>query len=328
MRRREFIAGLAGAAALPLTAAAQQPKVPVVGLLSGASFEGPYTAAVAAIRRGLQETGLVEGQGLAIEYRSADGRYERLPDLATDLVRSQVAVIVAVEASTPALADTAAALSIPVVFAMGSDAVEVGVVNGLNRPEVSAGGSHSAAAGHASERLELLLELRPGARLVGYLDNSRLSATFETNVENITAAARLKDKELVVFDAGTEQEVEIAFTQMALRRVRALVVSADPFLISRQQQIIALSAQSALPTIYAARGAVLLGGLMSYGVLTNEMYRAAGIYAGRILQGATPADLPILLPTRFELVINSRTARTLRITVPRRLLIRADEIID
>jgi len=164
--------------------------------------------------------------------------------------------------------------------------------------------------------------------LVGYLDNSRLSGTFETNVENITAAARLKDKELVVFDAGTEQEVEIAFTQMALRRVRALVVSADPFLISRQQQIIALSAQSTLPTIYAARGAVLLGGLMSYGVLTNEMYRAAGIYAGRILQGATPADLPILLPTRFELVINSRTARTLRITVPRRLLIRADEIID
>jgi len=328
MRRREFIAGLAGAAALPLTAPAQQPKMPVVGLLSGASFEGPYTAALAAIRQGLQETGLVEGQGLAIEYRSADGRYERLPDLATDLVRSQVAVIVAVEASTPALADTAAALSIPVVFAMGSDAVEVGVVNGLNRPEVSAGGSHSAAAGHASERLELLLELRPGARLVGYLDNSRLSGTFETNVENITAAARLKDKELVVFDAGTEQEVEIAFTQMALRRVRALVVSADPFLISRQQQIIALSAQSTLPTIYAARGAVLLGGLMSYGVLTNEMYRAAGIYAGRILQGATPADLPILLPTRFELVINSRTARTLRITVPRRLLIRADEIID
>ena len=327
MRRREFIAGLAGAAALPLTARAQQPKVPVVGLLGGASFEGPYTAAVAAIRQGLQETGLVEGLGLAIEYRSANGRYERLPDLATDLVRREVAVIVAVGASTPALADTAAALSIPVVFAMGSDAVEVGVVNGLNRSEVSAGGSHSAA-GHASERLELLLELRPGARLVGYLDNSRLSANFETNVENITAAASLKGKELVVFDAGTEQEVEIAFTQMALRRVRALVVSPDPFLISRQQQIIALSAQSALPTIYAARGAVLLGGLMSYGVLTNEMYRAAGIYAGRILQGAAPAELPILLPTRFELVINSRTARTLRITVPRRLLIRADEIID
>jgi putative ABC transport system substrate-binding protein len=328
MRRREFIAGLAGAAAWPLAARAQPTKVPVVGLLGGVSFEGPYAAAVAAIRQGLQEAGLVEGQNLAIEYRTADGRYERVPDLAADLVRSHVAVIVAIGASTPALADKAAAVSIPIVFAMGADAVEVGVVNSLSRPEVSAAGSHFAAAGHASERLELLLELRPGARLVGYLDNSRLSATFETNVESITAAAGLKGKELVVFDAGTEHEVETAFAQMALQRVRALVVSADPFLTSRQEQIIALSAQSALPTIYAARGAGALGGLMSYGLRTNEMYRAAGIYAGRILQAAAPTDLPILLPARFELVINSRTARALRITVPRRLLIRADEVID
>jgi putative ABC transport system substrate-binding protein len=326
MRRREFIAGLTGAAAWPLAARAQQPKVPVVGLLNGVSFEGPYAAPVAAIRQGLQETGFVEGQNLAIEYRAADGQYERLPDLTTDLVRSQAAVIVAIGASMPELAVKAAASTIPIVFAMGSDAVEVGVVNSLDRPEASATGI-SDVAGPASKRLELMLELRPGARLVGYLDNSRLSGAFETKVENVTAAARINGKELVVFDAGTEQEVETAFTQMALQRVRVLVVAPDPFLTTRQEQIIALAAESRLPTIYATRGAVVLGGLMSYGVLTADMYRLAGIYAGRILKGATPAELPVMLPTRFEFVINNRTATAQRITIPRRLLIRADEII-
>lgn len=327
MRRREFIAGLTGAAAWPLAAPAQQPKTPVIGLLNAVSFEGPYAVPVAAIRQGLQETGFVEGQNLAIEYRTADGQYERLPDLAADLVRSQVTVIVAIGVSTPALAAKAAALPTPVVFATGADAVEVGVVSSLNRPEAGLVGI-SAAAGHASERLELLLELRPGVRLVGYLDNSRLSEAFDANVENITTAAGSRGRELAVFDAGTEQEVETAFTRMALQRVRALVVGPDPFLVTRQEQIIALAGLSALPAIYAARGAVVLGGLMSYGVLTNDMYRLAGIYAGRILNGATPTELPAMLPTRFELVINNRTARALRITVPRRLLIRADEIID
>jgi putative ABC transport system substrate-binding protein len=171
--------------------------------------------------------------------------------------------------------------------------------------------------------------MRPGATSrVGYLDNSRLSGAFETNVENVTAAAGIKGRELAVFDASTEQDIETAFTQMALQRVRSLVVSPDPFLITRQEQIIALAVQSAMPTIYATRGAVTLGGLMSYGVLTNDMYRVAGIYAGRILQGATPAELPVVLPTRFELVINKTTAKALRIAVPVRLLARADEIID
>jgi putative ABC transport system substrate-binding protein len=329
MRRREFIAGLTVAAAWPLAARPQQPKVPVVGLLNGVSFEGPYAVPVAAIRQGLQETGFVEGRNLAIEYRTADGQYDRLLELATDLVRSQVAVIVAIGASTPALAAAKAAGStIPIVFANGSDAVEVGLVKSLNRPQGHMTDTSFATAGLASKRLELLLELRPGARLIGYLDNSRLSGAFETNVENVTTAARIKGRELVVFDASTEQDVETAFTQMALQRVRALVVSPDPFLTTRQEQIIALAAQSALPTIYAARGAVVLGGLMSYGVLTNDMYRLAGIYAGRILKGATTAESPVVLPTRFEWVINNRTARALRITVPRRLLIRADEIID
>jgi putative ABC transport system substrate-binding protein len=327
MRRREFIAGLTSAVAWPQVARAQQPKMPVVGLLNGASFEGPYAVPVAAIRQGLEETGFVEGRNLAIEYRAADGQYERLPELATDLVRGQATVIVAIGASISELAAKAAASTVPIIFAMGSDAVEVGVIDSLNRPEANVTGT-SAIAGTASKRLELLLEVRPRISLVGYLDNSRWSGTFETNVENVTTAARIKGRELVVFDAGTEREIETAFTRMALQRVRALVVSPDPFLTSRQEQIIALAAQSALPTIYATRGAVVLGGLMSYGILTDDMYRVAGIYAGRILKGATPAKLPVALPARFELVINNRTAKALRITVPRRLLIRADEIID
>ncbi len=235
MRRREFIAGLTIVAAWPLAARPQQPKAPVVGLLNGVSFEGPYAVPVAAIRQGLQETGFVEGQNLAIEYRTADGQYDRLLELATDLVRSQAAVIVAIGASTPALAAAkAAASTIPIVFANGSDAVEVGLVKSLNRPEGNVTDSSFATAGLASKRLELLLELRPGARLIGYLDNSRSSGAFETNVENVTTAARIKGRELVAFDAGTEQEVETAFTQMALQRVRALVVSPDPFLTTRQ----------------------------------------------------------------------------------------------
>ena len=325
MRRREFIAGLTGAAVWPLAARAQQTKVPVVGLLNGVSFDGPYVGAVTSIRRGLRETGLIEGQDFAIEYRAADGRYERLPDLAADLARSQVAVIIAIGASARALAD--AASSTPIVFAMGSDALEVGVLNGLNRPQANMAGTNVASAAPASERLGLLLELRPGAPLAGYLDNSRLSGTFEANVENVMTAARMRGRELVVFDAGTDQEIETAFTQMALQRVRALMVSPDPFLTARQEQIIAFAAQTRLATIYPTRGAVMLGGLMSYGAASNDMYRAAGIYAARILKGATPVELPIMLPTRFELVINNRTATALRIPVPRRLLARADEII-
>jgi putative ABC transport system substrate-binding protein len=202
------------------------------------------------------------------------------------------------------------------------------LVKSLDGPEGNATGSGLATAGLASKRLELLLELVRRANLVGYLDNSRSSEAFEGNVADVTAAAGDKGRELVVFDAGTEQEIETAFTDMALQRVRALVVSPDPFLTARQEQIIALAARSEMPAIYTARGAVVLGGLMSYGLLANDMYRLAGIYAGGILKGATPAGSPVVLPARFELVINNSTAKTLRIAVPRRLLIRADEIID
>jgi putative tryptophan/tyrosine transport system substrate-binding protein len=327
MRRRDFIAGIGGAAALPLVARAQQPT-PTVGLLNGVSYEGPYAAPVVGIRQGLQEAGFVEGQNLAIEYRTAGGEYERLPDLAADLVRRQAAVIIAIGAPRVALAATAAASTVPIVFATGSDAVEVGVVDSLNRPEANAAGASLATAEPAAMRLELMLDLRPGASsLVGYLDNSRASEAFEANVENVTEAARIKGRELAVFDAGTEREVEAAFIGMALRRIRALVVAADAFLITRQEQIIELAAEQRLPTIYATRGAVLHGGLMSYGALTNDMYRAAGVYAGRILNSATSAALPVMPPARFEFLINKTTANELRITVPKQLLARADEIV-
>jgi putative ABC transport system substrate-binding protein len=321
MRRRDFIAGLTSTAVLPLAARSQQPNLPVLGLLNGASFEGPYAGPVAAIRRGLEEAGFVEGRNLALEYRSADGRYERLPELASDLIRSQVAAIVAIGGVTTELAAKADSSTIPILFAGGSDAVEVGLVNRLDRPQAT------SAAAPASRRLELMLELRRGTALIAYLDNSRLAAAFNANVESVMEAARNRGRDLLVLDAGSEAAVETAFTRMALQRVRGLVVGPDPFLISRQRQIIELAAETGLAAIYATRGAAVLGGLMSYGVLTDDMYRLAGIYAGRILNGEAPADSPVALPTRFELVINRRTADALRIAVPRQLLVRADEII-
>lgn len=312
--------------------------MPVLGLLNGASFEGPYGVPVAAIRRGLEEAGFIEGRNLVIEYRAADGRYERLSELASDLIRHPVAAIVAIGGAAAERAAGVAPSTIPIVFADGSDAVEVGVVNRLERPQAAPtlpspatgagkGGGMDAAAGPASRRLELMLQLRPGAALIAYLDNSRLSAAFNANVENVTAAARTRGKEVLVLDVGSESDVETAFTRMALQRARGLIVGPDPFLISRQQQIIELAAAIGLPAIYATRGAAVLGGLMSYGVLTDDMYRLAGIYAGRILKGEAPAESPLALPTRFELVINRRTAQALRINLPRQLLVRADEII-
>ena len=260
MRRREFIAGLGStAAAWPLAARAQQPKMPLVGLLNGASFEGPYAAPVAAIRQGLRETGFVEGQNLAIEYR------QRLPQLATDLFRRQVAVIVAIGASTPALAATAATSAVPIVFATGSDAIQVGLVDSLTRPEANLTGASFATTELASKRLELLLELRSGARLIGYLDNSRSSGVFETNVESLTTAASIKGRELVVFDAATEEEVETAFTKHG---------AAPRSCACRQSRCFpehsAGADRCAGGAVYATRGAVVLGGLMSYGFSTGQ----------------------------------------------------------
>jgi len=328
MRRRNFIAGLGGAAAWPLAVRAQQSAArPVIGLLNGVSFD-TYPGSMVAIRQGLREAGFVEGQNLTIEYRTANGRADQLPELAADLVRRQVAVIIAIGAGAPAQAAKAATATIPIVFANGGDAVESGLVKSLNRPEANVTGMSFATAQLAPKRLELLCEMVLDADVIGYLDNSRLTVSAESNFKGLAAAARALGRKVVSFDSSTDAEIVAAFAGIAEQRVRALVISADAFLISRRVLIIALAEQQGLPTIHATRDEVALGGLMSYGPIVNDMYRQAGVYAGRILNGAKPEELPVLLPTRFELVINNRAAKKLGIEIPLPMLIRADAVIE
>jgi putative tryptophan/tyrosine transport system substrate-binding protein len=322
MKRREFIAGLGGTVAWPLAAPAQQAKMPVIGLLNGVTSEA-YASWIAAIRRGLQDAGFVEGRNLSIEVRAADGQYKRLPALAADLVHRRVAVIIAIGGPRAGLTAKAATSTIPIVFAIGSDAVEIGLIKSLNRPEANVTGASIASGPLAPKRLELILEMVPQATLIGFLDNQ---SPFER--KNIATAAQTKGRQLVPFGASTEQEIDAAFADMPRRRIDALVVGADAFLFTHQEQIISLAARHGLPTIYSYRAYVVAGGLMSYGVIVEDMYRQAGRYAGRILKGEKPADLPVLLPTKFEFVINLKTAKALSLTIPPNLLALADEVIE
>jgi putative ABC transport system substrate-binding protein len=325
VRRRDFITLLGGAAAWPLAAQAQQPAMPVIGLLNGVSFEGAFAPAVASIREGLAETGFVEGKNLKIEYRSADGRAERLPALAADLVRLRVSVIVAFGGSASARIAKAATSTIPIVFSMGGDALDLGLVKSLSRPEANVTGMSFAASQLAPKRLELLRDLVPQANLIGYLDN--LATASERVRKDLAAAAGSIGRQIVVFDAGTEQEIDAAFAKMAQQRLGALVVSADAFLNTRREQIVALAARHALPAAYSAQGFATLGGLVSY-TFTDDMPRQAGVYAGRILEGAKISDLPVMFPTKFKLTINLKTAKTLGLTVTREFLLVADEVIE
>jgi putative tryptophan/tyrosine transport system substrate-binding protein len=329
MKRREFITLLGGSAvaACPLVARAQQPAMPVIGLLNGVSFND-FADQVAAFRQGLKDTGFVEGQNVTIEYRSADGRAERLPALAADLVRRQVAVIVAIGTPTPAQAAKAVTSTIPIVFAMGGDAIDYGLVTSLNRPEANVTGMSFATAQLASKRLELLRELVPQVTLIGYLVNSRLSPSTEPVTRDLVAAALTIGRKIVVLEASTEQEIDTAFATMMQLHVGALVVSPDAFLYSRRNKVVALAARHAVPAIYALREYAATGGLMSYGAVISDMYRQAGIYTGRILKGEKPADLPVQEPTRFELVIHLRTAKALGLEIPPKLLALADEVIE
>jgi putative tryptophan/tyrosine transport system substrate-binding protein len=322
MKRREFIAGLGGAAAWPVAARAQQRPMLVIGLLNGVTSEA-YASWIAAIRRGLQDAGFVEGRNLSIEVRAADGQYERLPALAADLVHRQVAMIIAIGGPRAALTAKAATSTIPIVFAIGSDAVEIGLVKSLNRPEANVTGASIANGPLAPKRLELILEMVPQATLIGFLGNE---SPFEQ--KNVATAAQIKGRQLVPFGASTEQEIDAAFADIPRRRIDALVVGADAFLLTRHEQIISLAARHGLPTIYSYRAYVVAGGLMSYGVLVEDMYRQAGRYAGRILKGEKPADLPVLLPTKFEFVINLQTAKALGLTISPNLLALADEVIE
>ena len=325
MRRREVLLLFGGtAAAWPCTAHAQH-ATPVVGFLNSVS-PGPWTDLVAAFRKGLSETGFVEGQNVAIEYRWAEGRYDSLPALADDLVRRRVGVIVATGGSPAALAAKAATATIPVVFSGASDPVRLGLVGSMNRPGGNATGIHFVID-LEPKRLEMLRELVPSAGLIAVLLNPR-SPGATTQLRAIEDAARAVSQPIQVLNASTDAEIDTAFADLVRERVGAVLVGADPFFNSRRRQLVELAAHHRVPAIYELREFVAAGGLMSYGNDLREAYRQVGLYTGRILKGERPAELPVVQPTKIELIINLKTARALGLTFPLSLLGRADEVIE
>jgi putative tryptophan/tyrosine transport system substrate-binding protein len=327
MKRRQFITLLGGAAVTwPLAAHAQQPTKPVIGFLhSGQPV--PFAPMVAAFREGLSGTGYVEVRNVTIEYRWAEGNYDRLPELANDLVRRGVAVIATAGGLGPAIAAKRATTTIPIVFTGGGDPVELGLVASFNRPGGNATGFSNVSITMEAKRLEILRELVPTARLVGYLTNpSRREA--ENQVKEVQDAARSVGQEIFVVNVSSEREFEAAFAALVERRAGALHVATDPFFNSRRDQIIALAARHKIPAMFAFREYAVAGGLVTYGAVIAEGYTQIGMYTGQILKGAKPADLPVLQPTKFELVINAKTAKALGLEVPHALLARADEVIE
>jgi putative tryptophan/tyrosine transport system substrate-binding protein len=327
MRRREFIILLGGAATTwPLAARGQQPTMPVVGLLSSRS-SGEATASVAALRAGLAKAGYVEGQNVAIEYRWAEGHYDRLPALAVELTRRQVTVIVAMGGEPSALAAKAATKSIPIVFNSGGDPVEAGLVASLNRPGGNATGVSMLFVELGPKQLEILNELITKLSVIAVLVNPTF-ASAEKEAKDALAAGRALGKEVHIVTASSEGEMGTAFGELVKHRAGALMVAPDPFLFDRREHLVALAARHAIPAMYFAREFSEAGGLMSYGTSITEVYQQVGAYAGRILKGENPADLPVVQPTKFELVINMKTARALGLTVPNTLLVAADEVIE
>jgi ABC-type uncharacterized transport system substrate-binding protein len=327
VKRREFITVLSGAAVAPIvwpTVADTQP-LPVVGILNSGS-PGELADLTAAFVQGLGETGYVEGRTAAIEYRWAEGQYDRLPALAADLVSRQVAVIFATS-SASTVAAKAATAKIPIVFTMGGDAVQRGIVASLSRPGGNITGVNFFASTLGAKQLELLHELVPNVSMVAFLVNPKNSgASVQTNAAQ-EAARRLTQRPQVL-TANTDAEVENAFAALVRERAGALLVGGDAFLTDRRHQIVALAARYAVPAVYPLREFAAIGGLMSYASSQTAAYRQAGVYAGRILKGETPADLPVQLPTKFELVINLKTAKALGIDIPPKLLALADEVIE
>jgi putative ABC transport system substrate-binding protein len=323
--RREFITLLGGAAAWPVSTYAQQP-VPVVGFL-GAPSAAPYARYVAAVHQGLKEAGYIEHQNVAMEYRWADGQYDRLPALAADLVSRRVAVIVPIGGAPATVAAKAATSTIPIVFNLGADPIGLGLVTNLNRPGGNITGSAMMTLEIETKRLELLHELAPASTPLAALLNPS-NAQAQAQESQVQRAARVIGRQVLVLKASTAHEIETAFAALVHERAGALFVGGDTFFTSQVTLFVVLTARHSLPTIYPFRSYVDAGGLMSYGSSLLDAYRQTGVYAGRVLKGEKPADLPIVQPTKFELVINLKTARAVGITVPATLLARADEVIE
>jgi putative ABC transport system substrate-binding protein len=325
MIRREFITLIGGAAAWPLAARAQQQPMPVIGFLSSSSPEA-FAHLVAAYHRGLNETGYVEGRNVAIEFRWAENNYDRLPALAADLVHRAVTVIVASGADTPVRAAKAATNTIPIVFTAADDPVRSGLVASLSRPGGNITGMTLFGVELEAKRLEMLRELAPAAK-VGVLLNPN-NPNVGDRLEEVQRALRANQQPFVILYAGTPSAIDAAFATMVTDRVGALHVSADPFLNSQRAQLVALAARHALPAVYPFRDFAVAGGLISYGNSLADAYVQTGIYTGRILKGAKPADLPVQQPTKFEFVINLKIAKALGLTVPATLLALAEEVIE
>jgi ABC-type uncharacterized transport system substrate-binding protein len=326
MKRREFITLLGGAAAWPLAARAQQPAMPVVGFLSpAASPDALFAERLRGFRQGLKETGYVEGENLAVEHRWAEGHYDRLPALAADLVRRQVAVIVA---NGPAAAIAkAATTTIPIVFLVNQDPVRLGLVASLARPAGNATGINFFVGELVAKQLDLLRELVPGALRVAVLINPRFAASASATAD-AESAAHAMGLQVRIFNASHSREINDAFSTIARDHHEALLVGPDPYFVVRRAQLVTLAARHAIPTSYNVRDYVEAGGLMSYGTNAVDAYRQVGVYAGRILKGARPDDLPVVQSSKFEFVINLATAMMLGIAVPPTLLARADEVIE
>jgi putative ABC transport system substrate-binding protein len=326
MRRREFIRLFSTTVvAWPLTARAQQAAMPVIGFLNSGSSKG-FQFLVAAFRQGLSESGYVEGQNLAIEYRWADGDYEKLPRLVGDLVGRHVSAIFA--GGPPAvLAAKAATTTIPIVFTSGGNPVELGLVSSLNQPGGNVTGVSFLVNELGAKRLELLRELVPAARSVGFLANPK-RPSFQSQVKNAQQGAQALDVKLIVLNASNEAEIETAFAEFSRQRITALLLGTDVFFLTRRDQIVALANRLRIATMYDLREYVVAGGLISYAPSIAEVYRQAGIYVAKILKGAKPADLPVLQPTKFDLVINLKTAKALGLSVSNQMQLLADEVIE
>jgi ABC-type uncharacterized transport system substrate-binding protein len=325
MRRREFITLLGGAAvAWPLAAHAQQ--MPVIGYLHSGS-PGAFARAAGFFRKGLAEAGFVEGQNVAIEYRWADGYFDRLPAMATDLVRRDVAVLVAQGGITSAVAAKAATATIPIVFSSGSDPVALGLVSSLSRPGGNATGVSLLTSALGSKRLEILREVVPTARVIAALVNPA-NAGIEGQLKNFQDAAAALAVGLKILNASSAGDIEATFAAIVQAGISALVVGSDPFFLDQRDQLVALAARHKVPAIYEWRDYVEAGGLMSYGSSLGDAYRQVGVYTGRVLKGDKPAELPVIQSTKIEFVINLKTARTLDLTISLPLIGRADEVIE